>query len=220
MSDLVIFGTGGFAREVHQIVLDQNAERVRWNLLGFLDGNADRHGSSVHELPVLGDETWLARHPAVSVVVAIGATPPKLRVVRAIERTGSARFVSLVHPRAWIGKGIELGPGCVVCADVLVTTDVRVGRHVILNLACTVGHDATLADYVTVAPGVNISGSVSVGEGCDLGTGSSVIQGVRIGHWCVIGAGAVLLHDVAPNVTVVGVPARPIKTRPEGWQLQ
>jgi sugar O-acyltransferase (sialic acid O-acetyltransferase NeuD family) len=220
VSDLVIFGTGGFAREVHQIVLDQNAERVRWNLLGFLDGNADRHGSSVHELPVLGDETWLARHPAVSVVVAIGATPAKLRVVRAIERTGSARFVSLVHPRAWIGQGIELGPGCVVCADVLVTTDVRVGRHVILNLVCTVGHDATLADYVTVAPGVNISGSVSVGEGCDLGTGSSVIQGVRIGHWCVIGAGAVLLHDVAPNVTVVGVPARPIKTRPEGWQLQ
>jgi len=220
MSDLVIFGTGGMGREVHQIVLDRNADGARWNLLGFLDGNADRHGSSVHELPVLGDETWLAGRPEVSVVVAIGATPAKLRVVRAIERAGCARFVSLVHPRAWIGKGIELGPGCVVCADALLTTDVRVGRHVILNLACTVSHDATLADYVTVAPGVNISGAVCVGEGCDLGTGSSVIQGVRIGHWCVIGAGAVVLHDVAPNVTAVGVPAQPIKTRPEGWQLQ
>ena len=219
MNDLVIYGTGGFAREVHQIVLDQNADRVRWNLLGFLDGNADRHGTSVHDLPVLGDETWLASRPAVSVVVAIGATPAKLRVVSALDRSGGARHATLVHPRAWIGNGVELGPGCMACADALVTTDVRIGRHVILNLACTIGHDATLGDYVTVAPGVNISGAVSVGEGCDLGTGSSIIQGVRIGHWCVIGAGAVVLHDLPPNVTAVGVPAQPIKSRPEGWQV-
>ena len=219
MKDLVIFGTGGFAREVHQVALDLGAEGAGWNVLGFLDGNVERHGTSVHELPVLGDETWLTGRSDVWVVVAIGSTPSKQRVVRALERAGCRRFASLVHPRAWVGNGVQVGEGTLICAGTLITTDIRIGRHVILNLDCTVGHDAELGDYVTVAPSVNISGAVRVGEGCDLGTGSTVIQGIRIGHWSVVGAGAVVVRDLEPNVTAVGVPAKPIKTRSEGWQL-
>ena len=40
MTDLVIFGAGGHARETHQLVLDINADTPTWNLLGFLDGGA------------------------------------------------------------------------------------------------------------------------------------------------------------------------------------
>ena len=220
MKDLVIFGSGGFAREVHQLVLDLDADGAGWNVLGFLDGSAERHGSSLHELPVLGDERWIAGRPEVSVVVAIGATPAKRRVVQSLERAGCRRFATLVHPRAWVGRGVAVGEGTSICAGTLITTDIRIGRHAILNLDCTVGHDADLGDFVTVAPSVNISGAVQVGEGCDLGTGSTVIQGVRIGQWSVVGAGAVVVGDLPPNVTAVGVPAKAIKERPEGWHLE
>ena len=124
----------------------------------------------------------------------------------------------MIHPLAWLGNRITLGDGTVVCAGNLLTTDMTIGRHVILNLDCTVGHDAVVEDFVTVAPSVNISGNVAIGVGCDLGTGATLIQGVTIGHWTTVGAGAVVVRDLPANVTAVGVPAQPIKERPEGWQ--
>jgi sugar O-acyltransferase (sialic acid O-acetyltransferase NeuD family) len=217
MTDLVIFGAGGHARETHQLVLDINADTPTWNLLGFLDGDSGRHGTEVHGMPVLGDEGWVAGRSEVAVSVAIGSTASKRRVVRGLSEAGCSRFATLVHPGAWVGRGVEIGEGSMICACNVVTTDIQIGCHVILNVGCTVSHDSVIGDYVTLAPGVTISGTVSVGEGCDLGAGSTVIQGVRIGHWSIVGAGAVVVRDLEPDVTAVGVPAAPIKSRPEGW---
>ncbi len=217
MTDLVIFGSGGFAREVLQVALDQNDDAPTWNVLGFLDGNPESHGTAVHDLPVLGGADWLAAQPGVAVVIGVGATPARRRIARAVEAVRPTEFATLVHPRAWTGRRVALGPGTVVCAGSLLTTDIKTGQHVVINLDCTVGHDSCLADFVTAAPSVNVSGDVMVGEGCDLGTGAVLIQGVTVGAWTVIGAGAVVVRDLPPNVTAVGAPARAIKERPAGW---
>lgn len=217
MTDLVLFGTGGFAREVLQIALDINAHEPTWNVLGFLD-DAPSPPESVHGLPVLGGAEWLQDRSDVRVSIAIGAPAAKRKVARRAADYG-AEFATLVHPRAWVGRRVEIGEGSTVCAGVSVTTDIEMGRHVILNLGCTVGHDAVVGDFVTAAPSVNISGAVDVGEGTDLGTGSAIIQGVTIGAWTVVGAGAVVVKPIPPNVTAVGAPARPIKERPDGWHL-
>jgi acetyltransferase-like isoleucine patch superfamily enzyme len=50
-----------------------------------------------------------------------------------------------------------------------------------------------------------------------VGTGAAVIQGVEIGSWSVIGAGAVVTTDIPANVTAVGVPAAPVRQRETGW---
>lgn len=217
MRDLVIFGTGGFAREVHQIVEDINQGKSTWNFLGFLDGNPKHHNTQVHGYPVLGDTGWLKGRSEVAVVVGIGGPAAKRRVVQQIRGEGHSLFGVLVHPLAWVGNRVSLGEGTIVCAGNMITTDIEIRSHVILNLDCTVGHDTMIDDYVTVAPSVNISGSVKIEEGCDLGTNSAVIQSVNIGHWSIVGAGAVVVKDLPPNVTAVGIPAKRVKDRPEGW---
>ncbi|HED23611.1 MAG TPA: transferase, partial [Firmicutes bacterium] len=58
---------------------------------------------------------------------------------------------------------------------------------------------------------VNISGNVKVGEGVMIGTGATVLQGVQVGPWCRIGAGAVVTKDLPANCTAVGVPAEIVK---------
>ncbi|WP_412070419.1 acetyltransferase [Rubrivirga sp. IMCC43871] len=219
MRDLVIVGTGGFAREVLQVALDLNDVDPQWRIAGFLDDRPELRGAMVHDLPVLGGVDWLAGRDSVSAVVAIGATAVRRAVVHRIRDVSDAPFATLVHPRAWVGRNVSIGEGSVLCAGTMVTTDIEIGRHVILNLGCTVGHDAVLHDFVTGAPSVNVSGNVDVGEGCDLGTGGVVIQGKRIGEWTVVGAGAVVVKDLPANVTAVGAPARPIKERPAGWHL-
>jgi acetyltransferase-like isoleucine patch superfamily enzyme len=77
-----------------------------------------------------------------------------------------------------------------------------------------------VGDFATVAPASNLSGGVELGTGCEIGSGVTTIEGVRIGEWTIVGAGAVVASDLPANCTAVGVPARPIKQRRSGWQLE
>lgn len=217
MKDLVIVGVGGFAREVHQLMEDFGLQNSLYNFIGFLDDNPEYHNKEVHGFPVLGGVSWLRDHGDAAVAVGIGSTSVRRRIVQRIQASCANSFATLVHPSARIGNRVAIGEGTIVCAGTIVTTDVSIGKHVVLGTGSTVGHDAHFDDYVTVAPSVTISGAVNVGAGCDLGTGSTIIQGINIGHWSVVGAGAVVVKDVPPNVTAVGMPAKPIKERAEGW---
>lgn len=70
-----------------------------------------------------------------------------------------------------------------------------------------------LEDFAILSPGVHISGYVTLGEGCYIGTGANIIDRKTIGAWSVVGAGSVVINDVPPYSTTVGVPAKIIKIR-------
>ena len=216
---IVIYGTAGFAREVHELVEDLAGDGRDIACDGFLVDAAFRNADIVHGLPVLGDLDWLAEAPDASVVIAIGATAPRRRIALRIETAFGARWTLLRHPRAWTGRRVTAGPGTVICAGAIATSDIVAGRHVQLHVGCTIGHDTVLGDFVTVAPGANISGRVTIGEGTFVGAGAVVLPDRRVGPWSVVGAGAVVTRDVPANATVVGSPARILKMRPPGWHL-
>lgn len=219
MKPIVIFGAGGFAREVAMLLRDVNDAHATWDILGYLDDDAAAHGTVADDLPVLGGRDWLAaRNRDVHVVLAIGGPVWKLRISQAI-RPLVASFPTLIHPTALSSRYNRIGEGVVVTAMNVITSQVTLGDFVMLNLACTVGHDAVIGAYTTLSPSCNVSGHVTIGEGCDIGTGTKIVQGVSIGEWTVVGAGAVVARDVPANSTAVGVPAKAIKERPAGWHL-
>ncbi len=217
MKPLVIVGAGGLGREIAALVRDINAQRATWELAGFIDDDPAAAGRTVDDLEVLGGQEWLAERSGThDVAFGVGSPAVRFRLLRAL-RPHAAAFPALVHPTVVRTPYLELGEGALVTAGNILTSQITVGAFALLNLACTVGHDARIGDFVTVAPGVAISGHVVLEEGCDIGTGSSLVQGTRVGAWSVVGAGAVVARDIPANVTAVGVPARPIKERPPGW---
>ena len=214
MRDLIIFGSGGFAREVAQVVRDINAVTPTWSLLGFVDDDPGKHGTTVGGLPVLGGGDWLDAHPGVACSIGVGSPGAKRRIALRLQESP---FATLVHPRAWIGERVVLGTGSIVCANAAATCDIVIGAHCIINLSVTIGHDARIGDYATLAPSVNVSGYAEIGAGCDLGTGAALIPAAKVGAWSTVGAGSVVLGELPANVTAVGAPARVIKTRAAGW---
>lgn len=214
MFRIVIFGASGFAREVHQIIRDINRRQPTWEFEGFVDDNSALHGRSIHGFPVLGGLDWLVANPGVRVVVAIGNPRVKQAVVARISRATGIAFATLIHPLAWLGDDVQVGEGSIVCAGVRATCDIRIGSQVILNLDCTIGHDSVIEDFSTIAPSANISGSVHIGQGVDIGTNATIIQGINVGSWSVLGAGAAVVRDVPPLVTAVGVPATKLRDLP------
>ncbi len=204
---LVIVGAGGFGREALGLVRDINAVRPTFDFLGFLDdGDVDLERLGRLGARVLGTSARLADLEA-SYVIAI-ASPGSRRSIDRLARAASRRAATLRHPLASIGADVRIGDGSIVAGGVYLTTNIEVGRHSVVNLDCTVGHDAIIGDMVTIHPGVHISGAAVIEDGATLGTGCMVLPGVRVGAGSVVGAGAVVGRDVAPSVTVVGPMAR------------
>lgn len=216
MIDLVIFGTGGHAREMCELVASINQDKPTYNFLGFLDQAVST--SSEFKGEVLGNHMWLLDNPSVRVVVGIGSPVSRRRVAKLIRSVTDNKFETLIHPSAYIGSDCKIGQGSMVCAGVVITCGVSLGEHVIVNIHSSLSHETKLDDYVTIAPNVTICGGVVIAEGADIGASATIIQLKKIGSWSVVGAGAVVIKNIEDNVTVVGVPARTVTERQVGWQ--
>lgn len=215
MIDIVIVGAGGFAREVQDVVRDLGAP---FRLVGFIDDFV-LPGKDLHGAPVLGPLGWLENNKGFQVVVGVGAPQTRKKIVQRLSEIDPCiPFATLIHPSTIKSPFVEIGEGSVVCAGSILTNNIRIGKHVHLNLGTTVGHDAVVEDFSTTAPGVHVNGNNFLGEGSYLGTGANFREKIRVGRWSVIGAGAAVVKDVPDNATAVGCPAKVIKVREEGWE--
>ena len=210
MKDIAIFGAGGFGREVLALIKDINLITPIWNIVGFFDDGYEE-GKVFNGFPNLGGIEQLNQWKTpLSVAVAFGSPAIRRKIVEKIANP-LVDYPSMIHPSAWIGdqEYVEIGKGCILCAGVMITTNVRIRDFVILNLQCTVGHDAVIEDYAALMPSVNVSGEVTIGPGVYVGTGAQISNQVSIGEDTVVGAGAVVVKNLPANCMAVGVPARP-----------
>ncbi|MCH8969066.1 MAG: acetyltransferase [Planctomycetes bacterium] len=208
--DCVIIGAGGHGR----VVLDIMQHEGRHEVVGFLDSNPDLHGRLMDGVEVLGPIQRLAglkEQGVLGAIVAVGHNGTRRSFGEQVQRLGH-ELVSAIHPSANIASNVSIGRGVVVAAGALVCAHCQIGDGVILNTGCLVDHETMIGTACHLCPGVKIAGRVTIESGAFVGIGATVIQHVRVGHDSVIGAGAVVLKDVPPMSTVVGLPAREIKS--------
>jgi len=212
MQPLVIIGAGGLGREIAWLVEEINQKEPKWQLIGFLDDSVELQKRQVNGYPVLGSLSWLEHNKLdeLAGVCAVGLPIAKRRLVEQAKHFG-LKFTTLIHPSAIISNKVKLGEGVIICAGCILTVDLEIGEQVILNPGCGIGHDVIIERYATLFWHVDLAGRVKIEEGSLLGSKSTVIQGITVGAWSIIGAGAVVTRDIPPHCTAVGVPARPIK---------
>lgn len=213
MMNVIIVGAGGQGRVIADAIQCSFRNNGRLTLGGFLD---DKFGLGAKESArpgILGRIADIRRVPHDAVVVGIGDNATRRKLFVDLEAQGE-NIISIVHPDAVVAEDVLIGKGTVIFAGVVVNAGSCIGSDVILNTGCTVDHNATIDSHVHICPGVHMAGGVSVGEGAFVGIGSAVIQNRTIGAWAIVGAGAVVIRDVMPGTTVVGVPARALSTRP------
>lgn len=210
MKDLYIIGAGGFGREVAWLVERINDVSSEWNLKGFIDDNESIWGSKEDGYPVLGGCEYLKKMGDVYAVCAVGSAKVRKKIINKLADS-QVRYATLVDPSVIMSKRIRVGEGSIICAGTIMTVDVIIGKHVIVNLDCTLGHDDIINDFVTMYPSVNVSGNVKIGECSELGTGTQIIQGKKIVPNTIIGAGAVVVRDIEEKGTYVGSPVKKIR---------
>lgn len=203
---VLIVGAGGHGRVMLDVLRRQGEAAV----VGFCDDAPALQGAQVDGVPVVGplDAAHVAAARADAVVVAIGHNATRARRLDDALALGLTPWRA-VHPSAVIADSAVLGEGVQVVAGVIVNPHAAIGDNVILNTACTVDHDCRVQAHAFIAPGANLGGTVHIGSGAFIGIGAVILPGLTVGEGATVGAGAVVVRDVAPGVTVVGVPARP-----------
>ncbi|TDL99951.1 MAG: acetyltransferase [Flavobacteriaceae bacterium] len=205
MEDIAIIGAGGFGQEVLSLITAINQNKNQYNFIGFFDDNTLVEN-------VIGKITDIKKHsPNLRLVLAIGNPTTKKRIIfnNTFEKSS---FPNLIHPNVEIQNNqISLGVGNIICKGVSLTTNIKIDDFAIVNLNSTIGHDCVIKDYCSIMPGVNVSGETTLEVGNYLGTGSTILQGIKIGKWATIGAGAVVIRDVPDFAVVVGNPGKIIK---------
>jgi sugar O-acyltransferase (sialic acid O-acetyltransferase NeuD family) len=166
------------------------------------------------------DEFLLDAHRELQFAVAVSASRVRERLAEQM-LAGGAIAQDIVHPTAQIGPDVQLGQGAVISAFSFLGAGARIGRMFQCNAQASVHHDCVIGDYVTLAPGARCNGNVHVHDHAYVGASAVIRQGTPerplvIGEGAVVGMGAVVTKDVAAFTTVVGNPARVLRSSEPG----
>jgi sugar O-acyltransferase (sialic acid O-acetyltransferase NeuD family) len=209
MKDIAIIGAGGFGREVLMLIEQINEVHRSYNFVGYFDDSNLRDSSNATKSIIGNIEDLNNYQKRLFVVVAIGSPEVKRKIISRITNK-NVFYETLIHPSCYVGSDSNIGEGAIICGGCFITTNVKIGKHVILNLCTTVGHDTAIGHFTSVMPGVNISGEVKIDDEVYIGTGAKIINKVNIGNGALIGAGSVVVKEILSNTTAFGVPAKMI----------
>lgn len=200
MRRLAIIGASGHGKVIADI-----ARKIGYSEVVFLDDDATIHECGGY--PVLGKSSE-ARMIEADVIVGIGNAGVRKRIQDSIP---NEKLTTLIHPDAVIAEDVVMGVGTVVMAGAVINPGVRIGKGCIINTCSSVDHDCDVGDYVHIAVGSHLCGTVSVGDGTWIGAGATVSNNISICSGCMIGAGAVIVKNIDSSGTYMGVPARKIQ---------
>lgn len=202
MKHLMIVGASGHGKVVADI-----AGLCGYKIIGFLDDDISKE--SFGKYSVMGLSTDFRRFvdTTTDFFVAIGNAAVRQHIQKRIEEEGG-KIAVLIHSDAVVADDVEIGKGTVVMAGVVVNTGARIGEGCIINTASSVDHDCMIGDFVHIAVGAHLAGTVTVGNNTWIGAGTTISNNVKICSNCMIGAGAVVVEDIIMAGIYMGVPAR------------
>lgn len=202
MRKLAIIGASGHGRVVADIAVKNGYRDIV-----FLDDDENIHECGGY--PIVGKSS-AAQIIDADVIVGIGVASVRKQIQESISEE---KLITLIHPDAVVARDVVIGAGTVVMAGAVINPGARIGKGCIINTCSSVDHDCKIGDYVHIAVGSHLCGTVTVGERTWIGAGATVSNNVSICSDCMIGAGAVVVNDIQESGTYISVPARKINKK-------
>ena len=198
LKKLAIFGYGGHARE--------GAAQIGKPVTFFVDTNR-RFGNITQDIRTFDPTTHM-------MMVAVADPIDRERIVDRLPK--NTQYFTFIHQTALILEPsmVSIGIGSFIGAYSIITTDIQLGKHAILNRACHIGHDTKIGDFFSAMPGAIVSGNCTIGDRVYLGTNSSVKERIRIDDGITLGMNSCLtVNPEIPNGIYGGVPAKLLKLK-------
>ncbi len=205
-----IVGAGTYGETVIEL-----AKACGLRPIAVYDDNRYKHGGILCGFPILGsvDDMLASYVEGRAFAVAIGNNSVRRRIATKIRSLGGITY-SLVHPTATISPSAVLNQGLIIQAGAVVWTKAVIENDCILSPNTVIAHHSVIQEGTLVSTLAAVGSSIVVEREAFIGMGATVMTGVRrVGRGAIIGAGAVVIHDVSPGTVVAGVPAKELQKR-------
>lgn len=213
---IVILGATGGCVDILDLINSINAQEQEplFESVGFLDDKEDLWGRKILGVEVLGPFSKVKEYQDVCLFITGIGSPynffKRADILTALE-IPQEKWVTIVHPSAYVSPSAKIGNGTVIFQNAVVTTNVTIGSNVLILPNTVINHDSVIGNYTIITSSVSISGNVCIGCLCYIGAGTSIRQNVTIAPKSMIGMGSVVIQNVEEGSIVVGNPARVIR---------
>jgi sugar O-acyltransferase (sialic acid O-acetyltransferase NeuD family) len=123
----------------------------------------------------------------------------------------NTKFFTWIHPTSIVMDNVEIGEGSFIGAYSILTTNIKIGKHALLNRFCQIGHDCIIGDFFSMMPGSVVSGNVTIYDCVYLGTNSSIKEKLSIHSLSIIGLNSGVVKDIKEPGVYGGTPSKIIK---------
>lgn len=187
---LALFGYGGHAREA--------ACQISQEITFFVD---DEYANDIAKpISEFNPEEY-------AMMVAVANPHDRKAIVDKLPK--ETQYFTFIHPTAYImDSNIRVGEGSFIGANSILTTNIELGKHAILNRGNHIGHDCLIQDYFSAMPGAIVSGNVTMGDCVYMGTNSSIKEKMIVCSGVTIGSNAAVVKHIVKSGTYVGVPTK------------
>ena len=208
MKKLYIIGAGEFGREFetwfHLYAVDKDTIEIA----GFLDDNLKALDGFPSDFKILGKINEYAFSKDDYAVIAI--SNPKIKEIIYNKIKDKVNIYSFIPKNAIVGKFVDINEGCILTPNSILTTNIKLGKCVTVNIGSQIGHDCILGDFSSLMANVDLGGGVELGKRVFIGSNATIIPRIRIAEDTMIGAGSVVIRKTNPAKTVFGNPAKEI----------
>ena len=190
---LALFGYGGHAKEV--------ACQMGKEVTFFVD---DEYSNNIAKpISTFNPKEYM-------MIVAVADSKDRAEVINKLPK--ETKYFTFIHPSVHImDDSIEIGHGSFIGANSILTTNIKLGNHALLNRGNHIGHDSIAGDFFSMMPCAVIGGNVTLGDNVYLGSCSNVREKIYINSNVIVGMNAAVVKDINKSGTYVGVPAKKIK---------
>ncbi len=192
---LAVFGGGGHGK----VVVDCARLMGQWTEIIIFDDQLGKNRSFQDLLRCSSHE--------FEVIIALGNNKVREELQSEVSKKGFA-LPLIRHPSSIVAEDVTIGKGSVLAAGAIINPGAQLGNGCIVNTAASVDHDCQVENFVHIAPGARLAGTVQVGQKSWIGLGAVIRENRTIGANVLVAAGAVVVDDVPDEETVIGVPAR------------
>ncbi|HIF9960441.1 TPA: NeuD/PglB/VioB family sugar acetyltransferase [Campylobacter coli] len=184
MKNVIIIGSGGFAKELYSYLKDAN-----YNIIGYIDIQKN----DFYNLNYLGNEDNFDQNLIHKAFFALGIGQISLRkkiLLKLLDK--SCNFLTFIHPKSFVSKEAKIGQGVIICPFVTINTDSNVGNFTLCNIYSSIAHDCIVGEGSILSPYATLNGGAKIGKNCFLSTRVSLLPHVNLGDNCIISAGSVI----------------------------
>ncbi|NWF70889.1 MAG: acetyltransferase [Chloroflexi bacterium] len=207
MKPVVIFGLGSYAR-VAKVYLEKDSPHT---VAAFTADTAYIKENELLGKPVVAFEQLTTTHPptAYQLLVAIGASKMndnRTRIYQQCKALGY-EFITYVNSKAVMWGEVEIGENTFIFEQNVIQPFVKIGSNTVLWSGNHIGHDSTIGSNVFIASHAVVSGHCVIGDNSFLGVNATLIDGLKIAPYTLIGAGAFMTRHTQPNSAYIGARA-------------